>query len=414
MLGSIPSAASRSLRARISIFFLPIIGLLALLGLAGCGGSDSSAGSSTPAANGGQLSAMAQIGEKIFHDASLSGNGQMSCATCHDAQRAFAQANPEAVAFGGPGLDQAGLRNTPSLKYLSETPAFFFDAEGTPTGGFNRDGRANSLAEQAIRPFLTAFEMDNASAEEVVNKLRNARYAAEFRKLFGEQVFNDTDQAFLDARLALQAYQREDTDFYPFTSKYDYFLSGKAQLTDQELRGLALFNNPQKGNCAGCHPSGRREGGKPPLFTDFTYDNLGVPRNTTIDANNDPDYFDLGLCGPPRLDLADRSDLCGAFKVPTLRNIALTAPYFHNGKFQTLQEVVRFYVRRDTNPEEWYPIGTNGLPDKFNDLPDQYKSNVNVTEVPYNRHEGDAPALSASEIDDVVAFLNTLTDGYQP
>ena len=379
--------------------------------LTGCGGSGSSNTSNEQASS---LSPMASLGEKIFHDPSLSANSQMSCATCHDSQHAFAQTNAGATPFGGPGLDQPGTRNTPSLKYLKETPAFFFDSEGTPTGGFDRDGRTNTLAEQAVRPFLTSFEMANASVDAVIDKLRNASYAAEFRKQFGDSIFNNSEQAFLDARLALQAYQLEDGDFAPYTSKYDYFLAGKTSLGDQELRGLALFNNPEKGNCAGCHPSGRRTGGKPPLFTDFTYDNLGVPRNASIAANDDSEYFDLGLCGPSRVDLADRTDLCGAFKVPSLRNVALTAPYFHNGRFQTLLEVVGFYVRRDTNPEEWYPLGSDGLPDKFNDLPAEFKGNVNVTEVPYNRHEGDAPALVGSEITDLIAFLNTLTDGYQP
>ena len=354
---------------------------------------------------------LASLGEAIFHDETLSASGLQSCASCHDEQHAFA--GTADVSLGGPGMNEAGRRNAPSLKYLSETPAFHFAADGTPTGGFNRDGRADSFAEQAVRPFLTSFEMANASAADVVGKLSRAKYAADFRALFGDQVFTDVDQAFLDARLALQAYETQD-EFAPYTSKYDYFLQGSAQLSMAELRGLALFNDPAKGNCAACHPSGRRTDGRPPLFTDFSYDNLGVPRNANIPANSDPDYFDLGLCGPLRTDLAARIDLCGAFKVPTLRNIALTAPYFHNGRFRTLQEVVGFYVRRDTRPEEWYPLSPNGLTHKFDDLPAALAGNVNVTEVPYNRHEGDLPALSDSEIDDVVAFLNTLTDGYQP
>ena len=386
-----------------------MIGLVAA-GVSGCGSSSSGAANATPATS--SLSQLAQLGEKIFHDTSLSANGLQSCASCHDAQHAFAQPNNDAVPTGGLGMDRSGVRNAPSLRYLLENPAFFFDSEGTPTGGFNRDGRSKNLAEQSIRPFLNPAEMANASSAEVVDRLSQATYAADFRKLFGDQIFADSEQAFFDAREALQAYEREVTEFAPFSSKYDGFLSGKITLTDQELRGLALYSDPTKGNCVGCHPSGRRSGGKPPLFTDFTYDNLGVPRNTAIAANADSSYFDLGLCGPFREDLAARTDLCGAFKVPTLRNVAITAPYFHNGRFQTLREVVDFYVRRDTNPEEWYPFGANGLPHKFDDLPAQYVRNVNTTEVPYNRHPGDAPALSADEIDDVVAFLQTLTDGY--
>jgi len=148
-------------------------------------------------------------------------------------------------------------------------------------------------------------------------------------------------------------------------------------------------------------------------FTDFTYD-IRVPRNPATPANADPAYVDQGLCGPFRTDLAQRTDLCGAFKVPTLRNVAVTAPYFHNGRFKTLKEVVGFYVRRDTNPEEWYPVAADGSVRKFDDLPPQYHGNANVTEVPYNRHLGDAPALTPDEIDLVVEFLNTLTNHYQP
>ncbi len=115
-------------------------------------------------------------------------------------------------------------------------------------------------------------------------------------------------------------------------------------------------------------------------------------------------------CGPDRTDLSQRTGLRGAFKVPTLRNIARTAPYFHNGRFATLREVVRFYVRRDTHPQEWYPVGVNGV-EKFDDPPPVYRGNVNTTEAPYDRSEGGVPALDAQEIEDVVAFLNALTDG---
>jgi cytochrome c peroxidase len=251
--------------------------------------------------------------------------------------------------------------------------------------------------------------------QEVAGRLANAAYADRFRALFGADIFDDAEAAFGRALLALQKYQLEDrSEFAPFSSKFDRFLAGQVELSASELRGLALFNDPTKGNCAACHPSTRGSDGTAPLFTDFTYDNLGVPRNADIPANADPEYFDLGLCGPARLDLADRTDLCGAFKVPSLRNVAATAPYFHNGRFQSLREVVGFYVRRDTNPEEWYPISPDGLVHKFDDLPPAYRENVNRSEAPYNRNVGDLPALSESEIDDVVAFLSTLTDGYQP
>ena len=396
--------------------------VLCSLFFAACGGGGGSSsdpnqepGTTVPSAP--PLSSQAALGEKIFEDVSLSASGQQSCATCHDAAHAHAAADGRAAPLGGPAMNVAGFRNAPSLNYLSFTPAFFFDDEGTPTGGFDRDGRVDSFAEQARGPFLGANEMANASVADVIGKLRSASYVNEFMQAYGSDIFDRGDEAFERALLALQAYQKEDAEFRPFNSKFDYFIVGKARLTDQELRGYALFNDPSKGNCAGCHPSARLADGTPPLFTDFTYDNLGVPRNDAIAANADPAFFDLGLCGPQRADLVvTHPELCGAFKVPTLRNIALTAPYFYNGKFATLREVVSFYVRRDTNPEEWYPpnSGGGGGTDKFNDLPPQYRANVNTTEVPYNRHLGDQPALTSDEIDDVVAFLNTLTDGYQP
>lgn len=384
--------------------------LLAVLGLAACtsgGGNDPA-----PAATD-KLSATAALGEKIFDDTSLSASGQVACASCHESARAFA--GDTVVPTGGVGMDVQGFRNAPSLKYLTQNPAFFFDDEGTPTGGFDRDGRAASLAEQARRPFLVAHEMANASVADVVDKLSRATYAAEFRTVFGDQIFATPDAAFERALFAVQKYQQEDTaEFAPYTSKYDAFLAGKTQLTDAELRGLVLFNDPRKGNCAACHPSARADGA-PPLFTDFTYDNLGVPRNADIRANDAAGYFDLGLCGPDRTDLAQMRELCGAFKVPTLRNVALTAPYFHNGRFATLTEVMRFYVRRDTNPDEWYPIDpTTGLAHKFDDLPADLTLNVNTSEPPYDRGPGDLPALTEPEIQDVVAFLQTLTDGFTP
>ncbi|HEV8500351.1 MAG TPA: cytochrome c peroxidase [Casimicrobiaceae bacterium] len=381
-------------------------------GLAACGGGGGSGSDAAPPP--AALSQAAALGKKIFFDISLSASGKMACATCHDPAFAHAQPNSLAVQSGGAGLDVPGLRAVPSLDYLSSTPAFFIDGEGTPTGGFDRDGRVDTLADQAIRPFLAAHEMANASATEVANRLVHAAYADEFRQVFGNDVFADADTAFLRARQALERYQREDLSFRAFDSKYDAFLAGKATLTPQEMRGLALFNAPDKGNCAGCHPSGRGADGSPPLFTDFTYDNLGLPRNAAIPGNADPAYRDMGLCGPFRTDLAARRDFCGAFKVPTLRNVATRKVMFHNAAFTSLKDALTFYVQRDTNPEKFYPPAAGGGVDKFDDLPADLARNVNTTEVPYNRHEGEAPALSDAEIDDVIAFLATLNDGYTP
>jgi len=384
-------------------------GAIAALGiaLAGCGGGDGS----TSTSSSSELSAAAALGQQIFSDESLSAGGKQSCASCHDPDHAHGPANNLAVQLGGANLDVPGFRAAPSLRYLKTTPAFFFDAEGTPTGGFDLDGRVDTLQAQARRPFLAPHEMANADIPAVISKLANASYAVEFRRVFGDTIFSDPQAAFDRVVFALQRFQLEDASFAPFSSKYDAFLAGNAKLGDAELRGLALFNSASKGNCAACHPSARAADGSPPLFTDFTYDNLGVPRNIEIAATADANYFDLGLCGPDRTDLSGRTDLCGAFKVPTLRNVATRPVFFHNGRFKSLKEALQFYATRDTNPERWYPL-VNGTPDKFNDLPAAYRANVNTSEAPYNRKPGEAPALTDAEIDDLIAFLTTLSDGY--
>ncbi|MCH8619581.1 cytochrome c peroxidase [Undibacterium sp. TS12] len=386
--------------------------VVALAACGGGGGNNTSGG--TPTAPDAGMSAAAQVGEKIFKDVSLSASGKMSCATCHDEDNAHAPKNDLSVQLGGANLDVPGFRAVPSLRYKDLTPAFFFAADGTPTGGFTHDGRANTLAQQAETPLLAAHEMANKDRADVVAKLQKASYVNEFKAAFGNAIFDNADTAFERILFALQQYQKEDGDFHPYDSKYDQFLAGRVKLSDAELRGLALFNNPVKGNCAACHTSSKGANGAAPLFTDFTYDNLGLPRNTRIPATADPKYFDLGLCGPDRLDLANRTDLCGAFKVPTLRNVATRKVFFHNGQFRSLREAVGFYVRRDTNPEEWFPYAADGTVFKFNDLPAAFTGNVNTLEVPYNRKPGMAAALSPDEVEDVVKFLATLTDGYKP
>lgn len=371
------------------------------LGLLACGGALST--------QQGGMGPEARLGEQIFLDATLSASGRQSCATCHVAAAAHGTDNDLPAQFGGPGLDLQGGRQTPSIRYLAANGAFRFDGEGTPTGGFFWDGRAGSLAEQAGGPFLNPVEMAMPSKAAVVAKLAQAPYAAEFRRVYGEEILQDAEAAYRAMTLALQRYQLEDPDFQPFDSKFDAFLQGKALLTPAEVRGLALFNDPKKGNCAACHPSVRTSDGRPPLFTDFTYDVLGVPRNPALAANADPDHYDLGLGA--RLG---RPDLYGAFKVPSLRNVARRRALFHNGRFTSLKDAVTFYVQRDTHPEKWYPTAPDGTVNKFDDLPSAHRKNVNVTEAPYNRLPGMAPALDEAEIDDVVAFLQTLNDGYRP
>lgn len=397
----------------------PVLALL--LALAGCGGGGGGggAGSSSPPDQTGStaapaLSALARLGELAFHDPSLSASGKQACSSCHDPDHGHASPNSLPAQLGGATLALQGGRNVPSLRYLASSSAFRLAADGTPSGGFFWDGRAASLQAQAGAPLLNPLEMANTSPAAVVQRLALAPYAAQFTALFGNTVFSQPELAFARLTLALQQYQREDPEFQPFSSRYDAFLRGQAALTPPQLRGLALFNAADKGNCAACHPSARGADGSLPLFTDFSYDNLGVPRNPALLQNADPAYFDPGLCGRSDAGLAQRTDLCGAFKVPSLRNVALRAALFHNGRFGSLKEALTFYVQRDTQPDKWYALRADGTVDKFNDLPALWRGNVNTSEAPYNRAVGAQPALSEAEIDDLIVFLGTLTDGFLP
>jgi cytochrome c peroxidase len=238
-----------------------------------------------------------------------------------------------------------------------------------------------------------------------------AGYARQFRGLFGEKIFADQTLAFKGVLMALEAYQQSPAEFYPYSSKYDAFLRHKASLSAQELRGLDAFNDSEKGNCARCHPSAMIKGALP-QFTDFGFAAIGAPRNRAIPANADRGYFDLGLCGPWRSDLQGRLEYCGLFRTPSLRNAARRPVFLHNGVFHSLSDVVRFYAERDTLPQKWYPRASDGRILKFDDLPAAYAANLD-TQVPFDRHAGDAPALSEQDIQDIVVFLRTLTDGYR-
>ena len=311
----------------------------------------------------------------------------------------------------GPRRDQQGLRSTPSANYLNDNTAFRFDRQGRAQGGFTWDGRADSRTAQALGPLLAANEMANSNEAEVVGRVRALPY-------FSELVFayalpaNASDSQVLQAlQQALADYQQGDIGYQPYTSKFDAVLDGRTTLTAQEDRGRNLFSSPQRGNCASCHSITPPAGGTKPLFTNFEFHALGVPRNTST-ATADPAFFDMGLCGPVRTDLANRTDLCGLFKVPTLRNVALTAPYFHNGAVATLEEAVDFYATRDTDPARWYPTQA-GVVVKFNDLPAAYRGNVNQ-QAPLGLSPGQAPRLSAQDVQAVAAFLRTLSDGFTP
>jgi cytochrome c peroxidase len=359
---------------------------------------------------------LARIGRLMFFDPSLSASGKLACATCHDPRYAYGPPPGKALAYGGIDMTKPGTRAVPSLRYLHGAPKFaeqyhFVDGDVGPVGGFTWDGRASSLHEQAVVPLLAANEMANGGPADVARKLGKSAYAAQLRTEFGADIFKNPQRAFEAGLLALEAFQQEPSEFYPYSSKYDAFLRGEVDLTEQEERGVALFKDPAKGNCASCH-LGVSRAGTPPPFTDYDYANVGVPRNPRIAANSDPNYFDLGLCGPLRRDFAGRREYCGFFRSPTVRNVAIRDAFFHNGVFNSLPDVMHFYVERDLRPQKYYPVNPDGSVHKFDDLPSGFPLNID-RDAPLDREPGAEPALTESEIDDVIAFLQTLTDGYE-
>jgi cytochrome c peroxidase len=359
------------------------------------------------------------MGRAMFSEPSLSASGRSSCASCHSPDNAFSPSNRLAVQLGGDDMATQGTRAAPSLRYIQNVPPFtehYHDDDGDdsvdagPTGGHNWDGRVQSAHEQALGPLLSPREMGNKDAAAVLARLRGGPLAAQFRQTFGADIFDRPQAAMQGALMALEVFQESPADFYPYTSKYDAYLRKQATLTAQELRGLSLFNDETKGNCASCHISRIMQGAFP-QFTDYGLINLGVPRNGKLAVNANPRYFDLGLCGPDRTDLREHKEYCGRFKTPSLRNVALRKVYFHNGSFDSLEQVVRFYVQRDTAPQKWYPKNPDGSIHKFDDQPAGMDANVNM-EAPFGGKPGGKPALNDKEIADVVAFLKTLTDGY--
>ncbi len=358
---------------------------------------------------------LSQLGRLMFFDVSLSASGKLACATCHDPRYAYGPPPGKAIAHGGKDMQQPGTRAIPSLRYLHGAPPFseqhrFVDGDLGPVGGFTWDGRVDSLSAQAKIPLLAPHEMANADAAEVSGKVSRAAYAAQFRAAFGSRIFDNPQRAFEAVSRSLEAFQQEPAEFYPYNSRYDAYLRGDIELTEQEERGASLFKDPLKGNCASCHLGDTRDN-KPPPFTDFDYVNVGVPRNPRIHANADPNYYDLGLCGPLRADLAGKREYCGYFRSPTVRNSALRDAYFHNGVFTSLRQVIDFYNERDLYPEKYYPRNPDGSVHQFDDLPAGYPDNVDH-DPPLDRKPGTARALSESDIDDLIAFLKTLTDGY--
>ncbi len=359
----------------------------------------------------------ASVGKKIYFDTNLSEPRGMSCATCHAPAAGFADPNAELPVSAGIVPGRFGNRNSPTAAYAYLSPVFHYDAMlGTFAGGQFWDGRASTLEEQAKGPFLNPLEMNMPSAEEVVRRVAASSYANEFKRVYGASSLSLTnvDAAYDRIASAIAAYERS-AEVNPFSSKYDYAmsLSGPARMqvfTMSERRGMMLFNT----NCGACHGSmmggggmggggmgggGGGMGGMNAAFTDFTYDNLGLPANPenlfySLPAEFNPDgaeWIDHGLAGALPGGVAANPQYDGMFKVPTLRNVAKTAPYGHNGYFATLKDIVHFYNTRDVAGAGW-PAP-------------EVPATVNAVEL------GNL-GLTSQDEDDIVAFLRTLTDGY--
>jgi cytochrome c peroxidase len=352
----------------------------------------------------GTLTSQEQLGKALFFDTNLSDPPRQSCAACHGPTVGWtgpdAAINAGGAVYEGAVAGRFGNRKPPSVAYAGDSPILHFDGTAW-IGGMFWDGRATGatlgdpLAEQAQGPFLNPLEQNNASAQAVIDKVLASGYASQFASVCTE---SGTSARYACIARAIAAYERS-FEVSPFTSKYDYWLKGKAKLTGQERRGLDLFNG--KGKCACCHV--------PPNFTDYSYDNIGMPRNPNNPFYNEPDWnpqgaswVDPGLGG--FLQAAGYPEAVytpewGKHKVPTLRNVGLqpakkfTKAYGHNGYFKSLDEIVRFYNTRDVPGAGW-------------PLP-EVAANVNTTEM------GNLGLNHGEELA-IVEFLKTLSDGYVP
>lgn len=375
------------------------------------------------------------LGKLLFTDANLSLNRNQSCASCHSLSPATDPLS--GLPFGTPGFvdplnvasgtavsagsvaGQFGALNAPSVGYAAFSPTFGLDpATQVYRGGLFWNGRAKNLEDQASQPFLNPSEMAMPSEWAVVTRLKeNTNYVAQFQQIYGLDLSSipsgdlapasnaapgGVPAAYAAMTQAIGEFER-GPEFNQFTSKFDYWLAGMTSLSSNELAGYNLFNG--RANCANCHltfesadPAGNP---LPPLFTDFTYANVGLPRNWTIPGVPAPD---AGLGG--RADIAaaspDGSEI-GKHKVMSLRNVAVTPPYGHNGVLTTLEQVVHFYNTRDVLGK--VDSNTNSGFGVTGWAPPEFSTNINVAEMGNLR-------LSAAQEAQIVAFLETLTDNY--
>lgn len=350
-----------------------------------------------------------ELGRKLFKDETLSASGKMACASCHAEGFGHADKPGTHLPLGGAHLNVSGNRSTPTNRYLNTNAALSIDKLGNVRGGFTWDGRADNLMDQAKEPFFVSVEMAVAGSmekpDDLLTLIRKADYYPRLQKVYANDDLSDNKVLFDRVAKAIEFYQREDKDYNQFDSRYDKHLAGLTELTAQEKRGLEIFNSPNMGNCATCHQSSSAE--NKPVFTDFMFRALAVPRNPKTPGNvADAKFYDLGLCKSDRSHPKEiKNDrYCGMFKTPTLRNIECTAPYFHNSAMASLEEAVRFHFTRDTQAATWY----GSVKNRYNDLPAKHHINVaqgKPFDGSWQPTEADMTAL--------IAFLKTLNDDDQ-
>jgi cytochrome c peroxidase len=330
------------------------------------------------------------IGKLIFFDKNLSNPIGQSCASCHAPETGFSDPLHRDISEGTVSGVFTSI-NSPSLAYNVFSPERTYNTtDETFIGGLFLNGRSPNLKEQLIHPFIGELEMNNGNISNVVSKIRKAAYFYEIEKEYGAAKTDEELMSFIaDALVAFE----KSKEVNSFTSKFDYFNKQLIKFTDDEKKGLAVFQG--KGKCAQCHVLEPDERTGKILFTDFSYDNIGVPRNEknpfyTQSAAVNPagaNFIDLGIGA-----VVSQPEHNGKFRVPTLRNIAVSAPYFHNGSFKTLKEVIHFYNIRDISPSEFAP-------------PEVLK-NVNKDELGNLKMTTEEERL-------IEVFLGTLTDHYR-
>ncbi len=371
----------------------------------------------TPIPASSQLTAKQLLGKAMFFDANLSAPSGMACATCHNPAAGFADPDTGFPVSKGVLPNTFGNRNAPSVAYAAFSPAPYHDPVqrrgmmmgGLDIGGQFWDGRAASLAEQAKGPLLNPLEMHNADKNTVMTAIRNSSYAALFEQVYGAGSLSagNADAAFEQAVEAIAEYEKSH-EVSPFTSKFDYSLAGKVSLTAQEAQGYSLFTG--KANCVNCHaiaPVGPNDPVQQTyLFTNFAHQNLGVPRNPgnpfyALSSTLNPagsNYIDYGHGAVTGVATEN-----GKHKIPSLRNVAITPPYMHNGVFSTLREVVVFDNTRDEKTASWPPP----------EVPQNVHRHMPMPDGTCEPNTLGCLKLTDEEVDAIVAFLNTLTDGYK-